>query len=593
MSRWRKTVDYYKKLLSRGGGVYLLEQPTGSGKSTLASILSVELVRDAGVKAYIFVRTLDQLWEYLERIWKFSIEMEVPNAYPIPLVNKDIGCMHGDYSNPYRSYALCRALDNGDRCPDKIMLSKKDPLKIFRDLIIEGKTVFEAIEELVGLGFCPYYMLRYLAMNSNVIVSTYHNMKLVSLFAAAEPYKYIIFIDEAHNMPDFLLDAKVKLIKIDRLYKLKNFFESCKWNDEKEKLEEILKLISKVKRRLDLNQQRLLGNEFSQLSEMINIRLGDESFLGREYQKYRDCLESLNEDDDLNDVFEAIFHMSTRPPRSIKKINEHLVIEYPSNPQVVGRIINSSLTTVLMSATLSPLNLYQMVLRKLGVSRTINVLKGPMLYDPLRSLDICIDLSRDFTSRYKERSIYQLRRLADFIEAVFEQSRWNTFVFMPSKEMVQSLYTIMFGYGDTSLPPVFILDDLGRIDPETIYNGSPKIFLTTHRSKASEGVNVFRSDKRPVNIVIYGLSIRPFDEVYNVKLSLFLRLKKKDRVVYGYYVPAVNFLIQAIGRFISEGRTLRIYLLESRLFKLLVREDFLPNWFVKLIKDSNGRCVGD
>jgi len=95
-----------------------------------------------------------------------------------------------------------------------------------------------------------------------------------------------------------------------------------------------------------------------------------------------------------------------------------------------------------------------------------------------------------------------------------------------------------------------------------------------------------------VSIVIYGLSIIPIDEAYETRLQTILPYRSRRKLfLYGYVVPALNFIIQVIGRFIRPQRNIDIYLLERRTLKYFRQENLIPEWFrgwLRLDRDKGG-----
>lgn len=577
-----KAISSYIEKLFKNGKVYLLEQPTGSGKSTLAATLSLLLYRKANIRSFIFVRTHDQVWEYVDRILELSRYLGFNALRVVPLVGKDVGCMYGYYKFPYIAYAYCRSQGNGELCKDKMLISEKDPLPIYHELSKSSSDLHDVIGELAGLGYCPYYTLKYLALNGHIIIGTYSHMKANDIFSLSDPYRYAIFIDEAHNIVDFLLDSRIRLIYESKLEELQLIFRKYGFNNIAEKIRAFLDLTKEVSVVKNLFFQKILSEKLLDISLAINNVIGEK----RGYTS--DVYYMLNEvknNNGLETTFENLVHLMSMPPKIIRKKEDKILLEYPSIPKSLARAINSSLSTILMSATLSPLAFYRRILIGIGVVKEVDIINDEPLFDPFSNMDVNIKLIDGFTSKYEERSYAQLRDIAIFTLDVYKKTGWHTFVFFPSKELSLRFYSMIVNLNGGH--EVYILDSFPNIKSQNLSSSGAKIFISTQRSRVSEGVNYFRLENYPVNVIIYGLSIRPKTAEYDMKLRTLLKLKSSELLHFGYLVPAVNFLIQVFGRFIMSGRKINLYILEKRLIALLKNEGFLPKWFVDLLY-SNG-----
>jgi len=206
-----RVVDHYLSKLIGEPGVYLLEQPTGAGKSTLASVLAMKLWHFGRINSFIFVRTHALIEEYIDRIRNLSASYEFRDILATPVFGKG----------------------NGFNCPEYRATVANDPLSIYIKEYNKGRKLSEIIEKFIEEGLCPYFSLKYVAKNSPIVVATYNHLTDGSLFTAVSPLRYVIFIDEAHNMLDFLIDSRIRVINIRSLHILQTKFEKVGWEEER------------------------------------------------------------------------------------------------------------------------------------------------------------------------------------------------------------------------------------------------------------------------------------------------------------------------------------------------------------------------
>lgn len=583
-----RVVDHYLSKLIGEPGVYLLEQPTGAGKSTLASVLAMKLWHFGRINSFIFVRTHALIEEYIDRIRNLSASYEFRDILATPVFGKDLMCLYGSLDNPAYAYSVCRIRGNGFNCPEYRATVANDPLSIYIKEYNKGRKLSEIIEKFIEEGLCPYFSLKYVAKNSPIVVATYNHLTDGSLFTAVSPLRYVIFIDEAHNMLDFLIDSRIRVINIRSLHILQTKFEKVGWEEERRA---VAVLLQKLRRGEMVRDKNGVYEVLSHLSEQLNRRfaggmlreniLSFEEVLKKEFEEYMDVLQGLIH---LPRKFEGVLELS----------RDKLVLQFPSRHSFLSRLINSSLSTMLMSATLSPTDLYVDMLNSLGVKKPILKVSRPYLFDPLDESNVSIKLLKSFTSRYVERSPEQVRRIVDFLLNLRKKTVSDIYVFLPSKDLCRQAYEeFLFYVLKTGIySPPFLIDTMDDFELERMMKTRKKVVFMTHRGRFSEGVNLFRTVGGSVSIVIYGLSIIPIDEAYETRLQTILPYRSRRKLfLYGYVVPALNFIIQVIGRFIRPQRNIDIYLLERRTLKYFRQENLIPEWFrgwLRLDRDKGG-----
>ncbi len=580
-------VEYYLRKMTRSPAVYLLEQPTGAGKSTLASVLAMKLWHFGRINSFIFVRTHTLVEEYFSRIRNLAASYEYRDVLVAPVMGKDLMCLYGSPNNPAIAYSVCRARGNGFDCPDYRATVAGDPLSTYMKEYSKGKVFNEIVEKLIEKGFCPYYSLKFIAKNSPIIVATYNHLTDSSLFTATTPMRYVVFIDEAHNLMDLLIDSRIKVFNIRSLRLLQTKFESVGWKEEARTVAILMDML----RQNGAKDKERTYETLLFLSEQLNRRFA-KGMLEENILVFEELLNRVF--DGYMDVLQDIIHLPKKFEGELKILRDKLILQFPSRHGFLSKLINSSLSTMLMSATLSPTDLYVDMLGKLGVKKPVIKLSKPYLFDPLDKCNISVKLLRSFTSRYVERSPEQISRIVDFLIELRRKTLGDIYVFLPSKDLSRQVYDEYLSYvlGTDSFSPPFLIDIMDEKEIENMIRIRKKVVFMTHRGRYSEGVNLFRSVGGEVSIVIYGLSILPIDDLYDVRLSTILSSRSRRKLfLYGYIVPAINYIIQVIGRFVRPRRSINIYLLERRALKYFREENLIPEWFREKIifpRDKGG-----
>jgi len=557
-------------------GIHFIEWPTGSGKSLLISILAFLYPITASLRSYIFCRTYTQINEYLERLVRIAFSLDIYPKISV-LVGKDLACPYGDIYNNEISYLFCKYLGNGIRCPDyRKMLNNKGAIRLEKIFSQTDKSrVEDIIEFFIDNGICPYYSLRRIGQESEIILSTYHYLLNGLLPRKDNIFKYFVFIDEGHNLVDHFIESNLirfdkealirlsRVLEIDRTLLSENVFKNGIGVDSNLSKEYIILLLKKMKEKfIEHYVDSLIIND-------ISLNSGSES----DNPEKNTVVKLVNLD------LDSIFHVVDE--------DEYIKIYLLPKFTFFRNFLNSSYSTIIASATLSPYKFFSRVLKSLGIKKKFRKYSEPYLYNSLSSAKINIYVSRYVTSRYVNRTPDSFYFISDFSIKITRKTGISTILFVPSldiKEVMYSLIKESLLTGDLSDIGIFI--DSNPSDIENFLNEEkPSILVMNQRGRYSEGINIFRTTNKAFNVVIYGLSIQPTDPLKDSLLSEFFGIKSNELFIYGYILPAMIYFVQSIGRIISRRAELNLYILEKRILKYL-NSPVTPVWFRKLIKNS-------
>ncbi len=572
-----KTVlNYFYKLAE--SGIHLIEWPTGTGKSMLISILALLFSLSSNLKCFIFCRTFTQIDEYLKRLNEIANTLNIRPKLSV-LLGKEITCPYGDVYNKEASYLFCNYLGNGSRCRDFKKTFRSD-LVLLSNKISSAKSIEEAVEYLIENGVCPYYSLRQIAESSDICISSYYYLFRGSISGMREPLKYCIFIDEGHNLIDHFISSNIVSFERENLHHIMNKLGLI---DELYILSEIEK---KTGRYIEEHVKNTVIHLFKKLKEKV---------INYYYNQFRKDLVPLTRlfNQSEIEVVNKLLAIDLNRVLYVDVEDENFKLYMLQKFSVIKNIINSSYSTILASATLSPQKFFERFFKSLGITKEIRKYDKPYLYDFEISANLNIFVSNDVTSRYVDRTLDSFYFVSDFAVKTTLRTGLSTILFVPSYETGEILYSMiqdLVAFQTNNNLHVIMGEDIEDIN-SFIKQDYPGILILSQRGRYSEGINNFRTSDKPYNIIMYGFSIQPNDPLKDRIISKLFELNPKETHLYGYILPAVIFFVQSIGRVLNKKRKINIFILEKRALRYL-RADIVPKWFRNLIENHELFSIG-
>ena len=555
----------------------LIHAPSGIGKSVASLYPAVKQALQKGLTVFFLTPRHSQHQVALETLKKMGIT-EVTD-----IIGKKWLCNYSYYNLDSREFQeLCNYLKKEEKCRyyNKVYkigdLTEEAKLKIeeLNNTLLNSEEIKTRCSEL-----CAYEISCQLAKRSLVIVADYYHLfnPFVSYAFLSKINKKlensIIIVDEAHQLPGRareLLSTKLTTFILRNAYKEARDCESEVYND-----------IENLRLKLqELGDEKLKDVEESyiektELVRIINSLGGD--FL-EELQEISDLVKEAGKErsfcSSLLNFIEKWIDSDKDFARIIrrKEVKDKFEIKLASllPSKITSDIINNSYSTILMSATLQPLEMYADLL---GVENYRTVSFKPVFPRENR-LNIVAPIA---TTKYSKRGEKQYKTYAQVIENIFDKVNGNTAVFFPSYIFLKEVRNFLNNLEVFEESPELNKEQKSNILNQFI-NSEKALLLGVQGGSFDQGIDIPNNSLRCV--IIAGLALATPDLETRALIDCYN--KKYGRgMEYGYIFPAIQKAIQASGRAIrsEKDRAVIVYLDERFLWRnyrrVLEGEDFV------------------
>ncbi len=544
-------IDDVKVSVSEGRHL-IANAPTGMGKTIAALYPALEYAEGSGKNVLFLTSRLSQ--------HKMAIETAQNIGVPaIDIVGKKWLCSHSVQDMDAVMFSnFCSSMIHDGQCKYYKNFRQKEITPQAREMIDRISRVpahSEDAKKMAGGRFCTYEILMEAAKKSPLIVCDYFH-----IFSPNEKKFFkrieknisdsIIIVDEAHNLPARIRknlsskistrilelakkeDRKFGLGVADYIECIENAVTSIakqKLIPESESFIEKGELMGRIEKRYNYKS---LVNFLSKASVMV-LEEKKISFLDRVVS----FLESWEGPD---------FGYSRIISRSRYSGKDHIAITFDCmDPSIIsGEIINNSHSTVLMSGTLSPMEMYRDLL---GMNTERTTMRNyPSPFPASNRLNIVVS---DVTTRYKKRTEEGYAKLARTVAVCSNAIKGNAAVFFPSYEMMKRVYAIC---GPDIKKPVFMEEQgMAKEDRKRLQDGfaarykDGAVLLGVLAGSFSEGIDL-PGDKLN-GVVIVGLPLEK-PNLSSRALIEYYDKRFKNGMNYGYIYPAMIKVMQAAGR---------------------------------------------
>ncbi len=545
----------------------LVHAPSGIGKTVGALYPAMKYAKEKGLTVFFLTPRHSQHQIALETLKK----MGIPKA--TDMIGKRWLCNYGYENLDSREFQeLCNYLKKEEKCKYFNKIYKvgdlteeaKNKIQVLNNQFLDSEQIRKQCKE-----FCAYEISCQLAKRSLVIVADYFhlfNPHVSNTFLSKinkDLENTIIIVDEAHQLPGRardLMSTKLTTFVLRNAYKEARDFESHIADDIENlrlKLQDIAdkKLEDSWETYLEKKELAIVINSFS--SDFME-ELNEISDLAKESGKQRSFCSSL-----LNFI-ERWMESEEDFARIIrkKKVKDRWEFEIklasllPS--KVTSSIINDSYSTILMSATLQPLEMYADLL---GIDnyQTANF---KSVFPKENRLNIISPIA---TSKYSKRNEEQYKTYARSIENIFEKVRGNTAVFFPSYLFLNKVKDYIKSEQVFEESRELSKEQKANVLNRFIDSGN-SLLLGVQGGSFDQGIDMPNNSLKC--IIIAGLALAAPDletksliECYNKKYGKGME--------YGYIFPAIQKAIQASGRAIrsEEDKASVVYLDERFLWR--------------------------
>lgn len=621
---------------AREGGILMIDAPTGSGKSsTVAALLS----EARGRKVLIAVRTVSQLDTFTREL--ALIRKQRPDLKFAYLVGKSMMCPLGGEGDVYRRCEVLKSLTSAlmrDRANAGSHIPLKDPVirhqirrlnrdhpflcpyfiasRIFLDQEIgglrmapsgallsrAGRIAKEVVSPRDLISFCgdlcPYETMLQAARNSDAIILNFYHLfddevrEQVYASLGLTPGETLLLIDEAHNCGDAVqsvqsveLEGKTLDLAADELGHLKKRSKSAEavMNalPEIRKFMELVKTSNEVEDWFDpgiFSKMVIRGSFYQNLEEIVddlltisdtireaNMKAGDFKICGIErLARFLYKLQYAMSDPSFLPIYRREGDSVTLEVRNIDPAER------------LSEVARSHACCVMISGTLSPVHSFR---RYYFGDEPVTTLTLPNSFPPEHRRILCTcDITTAFSKR---RDAENIRRIHQYIRE-FMKVGGNIAIYLPSYQLLETLAQddlLAMSGREYFLEPRQA--DAARAKLNEFLSlpsrGGSGVLIGVCGGKWSEGLD-YRGELLNGAMVI-GLPLAPYNRVRMMIIEYFKRKFGEEGEFISYTLPAINRVLQALGRVIRTPEEHGILILGERRFLEPRIKGALPVWF--------------
>ncbi|MBN1644941.1 ATP-dependent DNA helicase [Candidatus Woesearchaeota archaeon] len=537
----------------------IIHAPTGLGKT--AASLSPALFSAVKNNTSIFFLTsrhtqhkiiIDTLKEIKK---KFELDLVATS-----IIGKKWMClqpgaeimMSGDFSE------YCKSMREENKCEFYINAKAKDNIK--RENVLEEIKKISPVstEKIIQLCkknvICPYELSLLLASKSKVIVSDYYylfNPSIRENFLSKinkSLHESVIIIDEGHNLPSRIRSLLTKKLS-DRI--IKRAIRECKKYDFDELavfLIELESLLYRMAQELSINDEKLVKKE-SFIDGVKNIK-NYEDFI----EELKASAEIVREQQKTSSIGWTASFLESWPlgdvgfSRILTKNDSSVILTHHClDPSMATKdIIDSSLSTIMMSGTLSPVDMYKDLL---GFSKETITKEFSSPFPKKNMLALVIPKT---TTKFTKRNQDQFLKIANICADIVDKIPGNAAIFFPSyylrNEIAKFLETRCKKTIFSEQPKLTKEEKQELLERFCKYDNA--VLLGVAAGSFGEGIDLPGVLK---SVIIVGLPLDRSD-LETKELIAYYDKKFSKGWDYGYIMPALTKTMQNSGRCIRSEK---------------------------------------
>lgn len=560
----QKEMAKYAFSIAKNGGILFLEAPTGIGKTISAIFPALKSFADTD-NAKIFYLTA-------KTSGRLSCFDAMTQCYKNGFIGRD--------SLLVAKEKLC--FSPGKNCnPDECEYARDYYGKLRQILENERKKVNRYDSETIisiakEYGVCPFELQLDLSLLSDVIICDYNYffdpiVKLERYFSdEVDSSKYVILIDEAHNLPSRSRDMYSETLRLSDLKEAKKELSDPSHKSIKSALGRLIKSIEKLRSDEDFKKYEVV----------------DEDILNR-MEKFRDSAKQGDDDNkapfpkSLKEVSRKIYRLlflienaSLNATFYTLKKEKDFEIHFQSIDPTpyLSDCFNKVKGAVIFSATLSPLSFY---MESIAGDASLPYLALP---SPFPAKNFHLMVAPKISTKYKNRD----NTYADvglYLKEFVAGKKGNYFIYFPSYEYLDKIRKFLdFGDADVYSQEKEMTDTEREIFLSKFSLSPTKttIGLLIIGGALSEGVDL--PDERLIGVAVVGIGLPQISKELDLIRSYYDE-KDKNGFKYAYMNPGMNKVMQAVGRVIrSENDVGAALLIDDRYLQNDYRELFTRTW---------------
>ncbi|PIN85344.1 MAG: hypothetical protein COV47_02630 [Candidatus Diapherotrites archaeon CG11_big_fil_rev_8_21_14_0_20_37_9] len=581
------------------GKTLVANAPTGIGKtaSSIAPALSFAIQNNLKVffltpkssQHEIAIQTVKMMNE------KFGLKIKA-----IDLVGKGKMCIHPLVSHVGAGfYEACNSAKKSGKCvfysntKGSTKKQKADALKRKSDVLTQYGNSYDKIKNACFVKeLCPYEVTIEMIRGANLVICDYFHIfndeirQGILGQAGITLGECILIVDEAHNLPKRVRDMLSTTLKAEDLKKAQDEAKTIADEDAMKALDEIILEFSSLVNNIPFGEAEAVLDPDS----ILPLRLLAKKKLDLLEDAASVFMNKINKENSFL-LASAVFlhtlcqqkkhtlHMVERQKNSLR------VSIYPLDPsELTADVFKKSASAVLMSGTLTPLDMYADIL---GIEDF--VLKE---YTSPFPKENCLNLFVDrTTTKYTERNSAQYDEIASIITMTTAIVPGNSIVFFPSFEILKVIEPRL-GIGRKVLIQEKLMsqEKKSRLvsDFKALGRGFGGVLLAVSGGSIAEGVDFPGENLRCA--IIVGI---PFAKVSFQSKALIDFYEKKFHKGwdYAYNAPAINRAVQAAGRVIRTESDRGVCIFLDKRFSEPMYKKFFPKNFSAITTGSPEELV--
>lgn len=546
----------------------LIHAPTGIGKTIGVLYPAVKLASKLGLNVFFLTPRHSQHIIALETLKKMG------NIKAVDIIGKKWFCNYLYDDLDSRDFQeLCNYLKKEEKCEfynntykkGELTLEAKDKIKELEKKIYSSEEIKKRCKN-----FCAYEIACQLAKRSNVIIADYFHLfnPFVSETFLAKINKNlensIVIVDEGHQLPNRardLISSKLSTFVLNTAIKEANGMQKNVSQD----IDNLRIRIEEIARdRLNYNNEAYiekeeivsilnsLGSEFLDELQEVSDLIREE---GKERCSCSGLLKFIENWMDSDENFVRI--IKKKDTKYGKQIEIKLKALLPA--AITSDIINNSYSTILMSATLQPLEMYANLL---GV-KNYETIFFKSVFPPENRLNLVAPIA---TTKFSKRGEAQYKNYAEIIKKIFDSINGNTAVFFPSYYFLNQVSNFL----DGSLNIFKEVQELTKEQKTNLLkqfiSSERGLLLGVQSGSFDQGIDFPNNSLK--GIIIAGVALAAPDLETKSLVACYNKNYGKG-MEYGYIYPAVQKAIQASGRAIrsENDKAVVVYLDERFLWR--------------------------
>ncbi len=579
-------------LAVQGGRHLVANAPTGIGK-TAASLAPALAHAIENKRTVLFLTSRQSQHRIAVETLRLVAERRGVAANLVDLVSKRDMCLRPEANDmhPARFPDFCGRETRTKSCS---YLGEVDPQTMAR---VRGGVLH--VEELMQVAkeahICPHLLAMAAAPKANVVVADYNHLfsdirerSLEKL--GVDLSEVVLIVDEAHNLPDRIRQNHAHRITGYLLDQVEGEARQHSFSDVAEDLRAIrdaLDALAADAIKEGRAEKGRMGDEEAQVARVDPDALHDAfekarnrgtlglhrtlvdvvDSLGPLVTKVRKGTDAQVYAEELREALEDWGRFQTGALRYVQwdgdSVQLHVRLLDPAVP--ARKVFDHVHSAILMSGTLRP---PEMIRDLLGLEEPRTTVRSyPSPFPPENRL-VCV--ATGYSTRFKERSPQLWDRIARSLSDVALSTQGNIAVFAPSYAILRDVRQAL---DDCHVDKEVIIEDpgMGKGERDRVLDtlegarrrGKGAFLFGVLGGSFSEGVD-FRDNLLSV-IAIVGLPLAPPDLQVQATIGYYdAKFPGKGRS-YGYIYPAMNKVLQAMGRGIrSETDRCGILLLDER-----------------------------